>query len=258
MLPFCSPMMMGAAAGGAPSFDPTQLFQSGEAGGWWDVQDLSTMFQNSDGTTSVAVGDPVGYLADKSGNGNHLIQATAGARPILRQDGGGFYYLECDGSDDRLTVAFALSQPFYRCSVINQAVWTNGRCLMGGGSAQAGVLQQASVSPQIRFYSGSSSISRTASLAVGEKAVVYEGHGVTEGSFSNRFRKNFGTVENMGTGSGTNAPGGLTVGADYNVGTLFGRVNFYGAIVNKGDNTLEADHLTNIINYLAGECGVSV
>lgn len=78
------------------------LFAAGEQGVWYDPSDLPTMFQNSNGTTAVAVGDPVGYIADKSGNGNHATQATAAARPILRTSGG-LYYLEFDGVDDGFT-----------------------------------------------------------------------------------------------------------------------------------------------------------
>jgi hypothetical protein len=51
------------------------------------------------------VGDPVGYIADKSGRGNHLTQADTAKRPVLRQDAGGKYYLEFDGVDDVLTAA---------------------------------------------------------------------------------------------------------------------------------------------------------
>ena len=65
----------------AGGWDPSALFASSEVGVWYDPSDLSTMFQNSDGTTAVAVGDPVGYIADKSGNGFHATQATAASRP---------------------------------------------------------------------------------------------------------------------------------------------------------------------------------
>lgn len=68
------------------SWSPSSLFASSEVGVWYDPSDLSTMFQNSDGTTAVAVGDPVGYIADKSGNGFHATQATAAARPVLMAD----------------------------------------------------------------------------------------------------------------------------------------------------------------------------
>jgi hypothetical protein len=89
----------------AAAFTPLSLFAAGEKGVWYDPSDLTSMFQNSNGTTAVAVGDPVGYIADKSGNGKHAIQATAGARPVLRQDANSKYYLDFDGTDDFLSAA---------------------------------------------------------------------------------------------------------------------------------------------------------
>jgi hypothetical protein len=87
-------------------FNPVvTLFSAGEKGGLWDPSYLEGLFQNSDGTTTVAVGDPVGYVFDRSGNDNHAIQTTSGKRSILRQDAGGKYYLEFDGTDDCLQVA---------------------------------------------------------------------------------------------------------------------------------------------------------
>ena len=78
-------------------WEPTNLFANGEQGAWYDPSDLTTLFQNSDGTTAVAVGDPVGYLGDKSGNENHAIAANSAKRPTLRQ-AGSLYYLEFEGA----------------------------------------------------------------------------------------------------------------------------------------------------------------
>lgn len=48
-------------------FSPATLFAAGEQGGWYDPSDLSTMFQDSAGTTPVtATGQTVGLLLDKS------------------------------------------------------------------------------------------------------------------------------------------------------------------------------------------------
>lgn len=87
--------------GGAAGFTPAALFTASEKGAWYDPSDLASMFQLSTGTIAAAVNSPVGYLADKSGNGNHAIQANLGSRPILRQSGA-LYYLDFDGVDDRL------------------------------------------------------------------------------------------------------------------------------------------------------------
>ena len=83
------------------SFNPLRLFSAGEKGAWYDPSDLSTMFQNSNGTTAVAVGDRVGYIADKSGNGIHATQSTDSKRPILRQGAASEYYLEFDGATEK-------------------------------------------------------------------------------------------------------------------------------------------------------------
>ena len=49
--------------GGTASFTPASLFASGEQGVWYDPSDMSTMFQDSAGTTPVtAAGQPVGLI----------------------------------------------------------------------------------------------------------------------------------------------------------------------------------------------------
>ena len=79
------------------------LFGAGEIGIIYDISNFLTMFQDSAGTTPVtAVAQPVGKILDISGNGYHATQATAASRPVLRQDGSGYYYLEFDGVDDWL------------------------------------------------------------------------------------------------------------------------------------------------------------
>lgn len=95
---------------GASGWSPAALFAASEAGAWYDPSDLTTVWQDSAGTTPGAADSPVGRIDDKSGNVNHWTQVTAAARPMLRQDGNGNYYLERDGVDDVLESAagFAL------------------------------------------------------------------------------------------------------------------------------------------------------
>lgn len=84
---------------GSNSFHPATLFANGEQGAWYDPSDLSTMFQDAAGTIPAVADGAIGLILDKSGRGNHLSQATAAAKPILRQ-AGGLYYLDFDGVDD--------------------------------------------------------------------------------------------------------------------------------------------------------------
>ena len=84
-------------------FDPASLFAGGIGGAWYDPSDLTTLFQDSAGTTPVtASGQPVGKMLDKSGNGNHATQATAARRPTYTE-GGGLAWLAFDGVDDSMT-----------------------------------------------------------------------------------------------------------------------------------------------------------
>lgn len=94
---------------------PSVLFASGERGVWYDPSDMATLFQDAAGTIPVtAIGQPVGKVLDKSGNGNHATQSIAVRRPILRQDANGVNYLYFAGSSlatasTRLSAADKLS-----------------------------------------------------------------------------------------------------------------------------------------------------
>lgn len=87
-------------SGNKPFSYPVILFSRGEAGWWLDPSDLSTVWQDVDGTIPGAIGQPVARIDDKSGNENHFIQSVSDRRPILSQDGTGRIYLQGDGVDD--------------------------------------------------------------------------------------------------------------------------------------------------------------
>jgi hypothetical protein len=98
-------------SGAAPAFDPATLFSSGEEGLWY-APSPSTCFTDTPGTTPAGVGDAVAKMDDLSGNGYHATQGSAAARPILRQTGGGLYYLEYDGIDDHLEIQVDMAATF--------------------------------------------------------------------------------------------------------------------------------------------------
>lgn len=55
--------------------------------GWYDPSDLTTLFQDTGGTTSVtAFGQSVAMLMDKSGNGNHHTQSVSDNRPTYARE----------------------------------------------------------------------------------------------------------------------------------------------------------------------------
>ena len=91
--------------GGGEAQTIASLFASDERGAWYDPSDISTLFQDAAGTTPVtAAGQSVGKILDKSGRGNHAVQATASKRPVYRASAG-LHWLEFDGVDDTLGVS---------------------------------------------------------------------------------------------------------------------------------------------------------
>ena len=82
-------------------WSPSNLFSKGEPGIWYDPSDITTLFQDSAGTTPVtAVGQTVGRMLDKSGRNNHATQANIARRPTYQIDSSGRPYLLFDGVDD--------------------------------------------------------------------------------------------------------------------------------------------------------------
>jgi len=59
------------------------LFADGSQGVWYDDSNMSTLFQDSAGTTHAVLESPVGKQLDLSGRGNHRSQATSANRPLL-------------------------------------------------------------------------------------------------------------------------------------------------------------------------------
>lgn len=76
------------------------LFGNDEVGVWYDPSDLSTLFQDTAGTTPVTTaGQTVALMLDKSGNDLDATQPTAAARPTYQTDGT-YHWLSFDGVDD--------------------------------------------------------------------------------------------------------------------------------------------------------------
>jgi hypothetical protein len=76
------PYTAGYASLHGGQFNPASLFAAGEQGAWYDPSDLTTLFQDTAGTTPVtAPGNTVALINDKSGNGNHATQSILASRP---------------------------------------------------------------------------------------------------------------------------------------------------------------------------------
>jgi hypothetical protein len=85
------------------AFDPVSLFSGGEKGFWLDASDLTTLWQDTGGTSAItADGQTVKRWADKSGQSHAFTQATNGP---TYNTGSGKHWLTFDGTNDTLTEA---------------------------------------------------------------------------------------------------------------------------------------------------------
>ena len=250
--------------GAVVPFTPASLFSSGEEGAWYDPSDLSTLFQNSDGTTAVAVGDSVGYIADKSGNGNHAIQATATKRPTLQQDGS-LYYLDFGGDDglatsaidftggDQLTVCAGLTRDDLTTSVVAE--------LSASVTGNTGAFRLAAISTasgQFRYQSrgdGSAQQANASPFGTGKNVLT----GVSDISSQVCTVRVDGTVEGTDTdsqGAGNYGNHPLNIGARDNGSSLFLDGRIYGFVIRSVLST--GDDLSNLESYIAGKTGVTI
>lgn len=253
---FKVPTMHGGAA-----FSPKSLFANGEEGAWYDPSDLSSMFQNSDGTTAVAVGDPVGYIADKSGNGNHAIQATSTKRPTLRQDGS-LYYLDFEGDDALATSAidFTGSDQLTVCSGARKD--TDTTMVVGELSANVGTnngaFRLASLSNTWRYGAKGTSIVNVNATPYGAASLsVLTGlSDISDPVATIRVDGVQKATSTTSQGTGNLGNHTLNLGARGNGSSLFLDGRIYGFVIR--DVLSSGSDLTNLEAYMAAKTGVTI
>ena len=221
---------------------------------WYDPSDLSTMFQDINGTVPVTAADqPVARIHDKSGRGNHaMIEPTASVskRPMLR-NAGALWWLDFDGADDGLRAVFTCPQPIERISSIRQETWTNGDIIFQGvGSGVACALYQTGTSPNLALYSGSAQACNNAGAALATTVVTTERHS----GAGSRLAINNGAYS---TGNpGTLGAGGISIGMNEVASGGYSDMLFYGTIM---INRLLTDtEIANARTWMASKGGVTL
>ncbi len=218
--------------------------------GWW-AADAGT-FQTQGGSAATADTDPVGEWQDQSGNARHLLQATAGSRPILKLSQiNGKPCLRFDGSNDFVKALFTLDVPFQCFAVIKQISWTSGDTLLAGGANDNWAVAQASSSPIIRQWNGVATGNNEGNLAVGSWAIL-ECNMPGAGAGNNSTRVNQGTATTNG-GNTSLARGGICVGA-HPAPTAYSNIDVAEIILYT--SVLSGAALTAVYSYLNGRYGL--
>ena len=105
-----------------PDAEIKALFAGGKQGAFYNPSDLSTLWQDAARTIPVTKhNDPVGFVEDLSGNGNHAMQTVSASRPVYQTDGI-LHWLYFDGVDDTLLISniASITQPFSICLSKNE------------------------------------------------------------------------------------------------------------------------------------------
>ena len=242
-------------------FNPLSLFANGEQGSWYDPSDLSSMKQISDGTVNAAVDSPVGYIEDKSGNGNTAIQATANDRPTLRE-AGGLYYLEFSGAQglqtasvdftgtDEMTVATACRKTGTGSQVVAE--------LSASISANAGSFRLFATSTIWRYSSkGSSLVNGTASPYNSPITnVLLSTSDISADQLTFRVDGTQEAAPTTDQGSGNYGNYAINIGSRNNAASLHLTGFMYSMIIRNVVSS--ATDIANIETYLAGKSGVSL
>lgn len=226
---------------GATAFTPASLAPVA----WYDPSDLSTLKQNSNGTGAVTTdGDRVGYIADKSGNGNHAIQATAGSRATYKT-AGGLHWLEFDGVDDYLSADIADLGSLAETIVGFRSITApaNGRIISGANIALFGATY-------LYMNQGAASLPAT-TISTGADFVC----NCRLNGASSRINVNRGTYGTDATGPGAGAIADITLCAD-STGASPTNTRIYGLILVSREMT--ASEIANSEDFMAAKSGVTL
>lgn len=247
-------------------FNPVSLFAASEPGILLDPSDLTTMFQDSAGTTPVtAAGQPVGRILDKSGNGYHAT-ASGTSRPTYQVDAGGRGFLSFDGVDDFLvtptiTTGVNKSQAFIgirklsdatRGSVFElTAILTNRISLeapQANGSANYGFASGGTVTAfatSANSFAAPESAVLTGLGDISAPSAILRRNGVQVGQ----------STTNQGTGNYANAQ--MWIGRRTGT-TLPFNGQLYGLIVRFSTTNLDESVISQTERWMGGKTGVTI
>lgn len=247
-------------------FNPSILFADGTEGAWYDASDLSSMFK-VDGTTPAVVGEAVGKLLDKSGNGNHLIQAVESQCPILRVDDLGQFCLDFvtdDGmrtsgnltfGDDSTTAMSVIVAARKESTELNQTVTELSNSV---GGNQGGFRIFCTDEELLRCIQKGTVANTLSTVAIGNPSRFIITSVANMSTPRHLFRRN-GTVvtdsdSSLGTGTYNNHQlniGGRAAGASANLdGKIYALV-----VVGK---EITAQQIESVEKYMSDKSGVSV
>jgi hypothetical protein len=208
-------------------------------------------FQAAAGAAAELTNDPVGEWQDQSGNGRHVVQATALNKPTLQPAAvNGKPGVRFDGSNDYLRALFTLNRPFHVFLVVKQITWVSARNIIAGGTGDTYSLLQNTGTPTLAVWGGTSTAGQNSNLAVGAWGIVES----LADAVTRRLRVNdtAATTPSLPTVADR---GGITLGAHANNGSA-SNIEVAELLVYSAE--LTGADLTAVRSYLGTRYGIAV
>lgn len=247
---------MGAAGGASLESQVAAIYASGLDGAWYDGSSLATLSQDSAGTTPVTAADqPIGRAEDKSGRGNHVVQATAASRPLYQANGSALF----DGSNDSWSSASGGggTAGFFFCAAINIAGGAGTtRGLLGDFGVNTGYWARIDSSNSLGMRVGNGSANSFLSTgantaAVGSTIVVM---GWDDGV--NLYTQvNTGAVAQIARPAVAAGSAGFTIGKDNTAVGAFSNVSVFASVYVKNSG-LTAAQRAQVQAYCRSQAGL--
>ncbi|MCX4186781.1 hypothetical protein [Methylophaga sp. OBS4] len=243
-------------------FDPEELFANGEYGGLYVPSDISTLWQDTAGTTPVtASGQSIARIDDKSGNGLNLI-LTGGSGVTYGTDGN-LHWIDFDGAS------------YFETSALTAPLMNNGEGSMAFSAASdqsealAGVLAEQQAAPEnsrriVMFFDTRSGTKRHSFFSPdgttraidldseidGTAKVFIMSH---DGSTARGYIDNTAQSSTLTPGGSFNASRFIQLGRQQ-AGPFYFDGKLYGAVIR--DTELTTAQRNNLNAYLATKAGI--
>ena len=230
------------------AWTPSDLFPGN--GAYYDISDISTLYQDAAGTTPVtADGEPVGRVDDLSGNGFHIIQSTPGDRPIYKTNGS-LHWLSFAGSEYLANASMIFTQPSSSSYTYEWNNTNNGVFIDSADSAASGEWCHFLTASGLDTRSPTSVIISEAKNA-DPHVVVFQNDSVSANSDISWDGVLNKSNRNLGVGVLT----GITIGA-FADGSVGYTGKFFAAVFL--DRRVKLSEQPNLENWLASKSGATV
>lgn len=231
------------------------LFVSGVRGFAFTPWDITTLFQDSAGTTPVtADGDPVGLMRDVSGNGNHAT--SSGTKRPLYKTSAGLSWLLADAVDDSMQIAsLAIGTAQHEWLAYDQTVGASMFFMEHSATANTNDGHYFQGSNNSSWVMRRSAASNTAGGVVTWANGLHVNERIYTAGVGGVYRKD-GAAQSNGSVAGVVASE-LVVTAAYNLfsrnqASLFSAGKYYGHILADGVGAADNTAIYNLLKSKAG------